>query len=267
MRKSLDEKLPYSPVSIVIPILNNLSWTKQCLESIFNTNKRECEIIVIDNASTDNSVEYLEEVQKTHPELRVIKNTQNIGVAPAWNQGIKESKFDYICIINNDIKFLSSDWLCRLQSTIRNGKNVLWTSPKTCYSLEKREIYNVSHYEQLLYSKNNRYEYVVACCFMCPKTTFDTIGFFDEKFEVKYYEDLDFIARILSSGNRVKMTNDVLVYHGVGKTSRITSGGANNENYYQSKWKGTPYDILAMQPDRGKSGTVHFDSDGKKIIK
>jgi len=259
MPHGLKENIPYVPVSIIIPVLNNLEWTKQCLESVFDTNARECEIIIIDNASTDGSLNYLESLKTNNKELRIISNPKNIGVAASWNQGIRESVYNYVCIINNDIKIFTKDWLYKMQSILANKISVYWTSPRTCYTLNpKKALFNPSHYEQLVYSAI-RTDYVVACCFMCPKSIFNEIGFFDENFEVKYYEDLDFIARILSSNKKVKMTRDVLIYHGVGKTSRTIAGGENNENYYQSKWGGTPYDILAMQPGRKIKSVKHFN--------
>lgn len=259
MRRRQHGEITYDAVSVIVPVLNNLDWTKQCLESAFpNSGNKEFEFIVIDNGSTDGTAEYLEEFAKTHPQLSVVKNEKNIGVAPAWNQGIKLAKYDYVCIINNDIKILTSDWLFEMQKVLKANPKIYWTSPRTCYSLDLKKIsYKPSHYEQLIYGSSLD-EYVVACCFMCPKKIFEEIGFFDEKFEVKYYEDLDFIARILSLGNKVKMCHSCLIYHGVGKTSRITTGGENNENYYQSKWGDTKFDILAMQPGRGVKGIKKF---------
>ena len=249
----------YDPVSVIIPVMNNLEWTKQCLESVIsNSRNREFEIIIIDNNSTDGTIEYLNEFAKNHSQVSIIQNENNIGVANSWNQGIKLAKYDYVCIINNDIKILMDDWLFEMQKTLKSNPNIYWTSPRTCYSLDLRKMsFKPSHYEQLAYGKNID-KYVVACCFMCPKSIFEEIGYFDTGFEVKYYEDLDFIARILSLGKKVKMSDACLVYHGVGKTSRITAGGNDNEKYYQSKWGGTKFDILAMQPGRGAKGIKVF---------
>jgi GT2 family glycosyltransferase len=258
----------YEPVSIVMPVLNNLAWTKKCIDSLYShINERQHEFLIIDNNSNDGTKEYLEKTSILFPQIKVITNKENIGVGASWNQGIKFAKYDYVCIINNDILFNTNDWLYELQATLKVNKNTYWASPKTCYNEDFSQIsFNPTHYEQLQYGRDRR-RYVVACCFMCPKEIFqektddkdrEHIGLFDEQFEVKYYEDLDFIARILSQGKKVRMCDKVLIYHGVGKTSLITKGGDDNENYYQKKWGGTKYDILAMQPGRAKKGIKHF---------
>ena len=262
--KQQNKEIEYKPVSIVMPVLNNLKWTKQCIESVFNNvNDRDLEFIIIDNASIDGTSEYIKKISKKYPQIVNVKNDKNVGVAASWNQGIRLSKHDYVCIINNDIKIFTPDWLYQMEKILKNNQNIYWTSPRTCYSLDPTKItLNPSHYEQLNYNKHDRRSYIVACCFMCPKKIFldEEIGFFDEGFDVKYYEDLDFIARILSANKKVRMCESVLIYHGVGKTSRKTSGGENNENYYQEKWGGTKYDILSMQPGRAKKGIKHFDA-------
>ncbi len=265
MRNGKIDNFIYEPVSIIIPLLNNLDWTKQCLESIDSKSRnRDYEIIIIDNGSNDGTIEYIEEYLRSHKNVTIVKNENNVGVAPAWNQGIKLAKNDYVCVINNDIKILMADWLFELQKVLKSRENIYWVSPRTCYSLDSKKLsFKPSHYEQLIYGSSQT-DYVVACCFMCPKKIFNELGYFDEQFEVKYYEDLDYIARILSSGNKVKMCNSSLIYHGVGRTSRITTGGANNESYYQSKWGGTKYDILAMQPGRGVKAIKKFVIDAEK---
>jgi len=188
----------------------------------------------------------------------VINNDKNIGVAASWNQGIKEAKGDYICIVNNDIEILTPGWLGFFKKRLDKSTSIYWTSPMTCYSKNnKNRQFRPSHYEQLKYG-TDIYSYVVGCCFMCPLKAFEDVGLFDEKFEMKYYEDLDFINRIFSKGKMVSMTHDVLVYHAVGATSRITKGGGGNYDRYKMKWENTNFDILAKQPNKIK-GIKHFD--------
>lgn len=263
-----EKPVEYSPVSVIMPVLNNLNWTRQCVESVYSKSAgREFEFIVIDNNSTDGTSKYLDQISTQHNNMRVIKNEQNIGVAPSWNQGVRESKYDYVCIINNDIIIQSDDWLFNMVKVLKKNPSVYWTSPRTCYSLDPKEVsYNPSHFEQLRYNREWS-EYVVACCFACPKSIFDEddMGMFDEDFDTKYYEDLDFISRILEKGKRVKMASSVLVYHGVGKTSTITPGGAQNKEIYMNRWKGKKGNILARQPgldENGnpKKGIKHFES-------
>lgn len=263
-RRGIDS-FEYKPVSVVMPVLNNLSWTKKCIESFFAMNPRECEFIVIDNASTDGTHEYLKEMSQRHSFMRIITNEKNTGVAASWNQGVKEAKHPYVCIINNDIIFLTQDPLLRMQKVLHQYPSVLWASPRTVYSLDpKEQTLNPSHWEQLVYNKKDRRTYVVACCFMCPSHIFseEEIGLFDENFKVAYFEDLDYISRIMQKRKRVKMCGDVTVFHGVGTTSRKAKGTGGNEDYYNKKWGNTDFHVLAMQPGRDKE--IKNNSNNKK---
>ena len=152
-----------------------------------------------------------------------------------------------MCIVNNDIEVMTPDWLYEMQKVLDKSSVIYWVSPRTCYDTDMRKMsYKRTHYEQLAYGTDPN-SYVVGCCFMCPKRIFseDQMGLFDEKFDIKYYEDLDFINRILKEGKMVCMCQLAVVYHAVGVTSRSTPGGESNESYYNEKWEGTPYDILA----------------------
>ena len=85
--------------SIIIPVHNCVEYTKKCIESIRqNANSDDYEIIVINNASNDETEGYLKSSR-----VIVINNKENIGVAKAWNQGIRTAKGEFLFIINNDI--------------------------------------------------------------------------------------------------------------------------------------------------------------------
>ena len=261
MRSKSTPKFDLKPVSIVIPVLNHIELTKNFLQSMSDKTSAHYEMIIIDNNSTDGTKEFLNEISKNDPRVKIITNEKNIGVSASWNQGIKESQYEYVCFVNNDVEVLIPFWLREMQKTLNLNKNIYWTSPRTCYDKDMSNIsYHASHYEQLFYGPN-RLGYIVGCCFMCPSHIFnnDEIGLFDEKFDIKYYEDLDYINRILQNGKRVSMTPSSLVYHGVGRTSLITPGGGGNLSYYNEKWGNTQYNILAMQTNREK-GIKHFKS-------
>ena len=94
------------PVSLVIPVYNQLDYTRQCLESIVRCTDQSYELIIVDNASTDGTLEFLKDV--TQP--TIITNQDNLGCAKAWNQGVRASHGDVIGILNNDI-VVTPGWL------------------------------------------------------------------------------------------------------------------------------------------------------------
>src|SRR3982750_115463 len=102
-------------VTIVILTWNGLSYTKRCLETLHSeTNFEGYEVIVVDNGSTDGSVEYL----KSLPWIRFIQNSNNKGFAKANNQALElcDDSSDVV-LLNNDTEILQRDWLANLQET------------------------------------------------------------------------------------------------------------------------------------------------------
>ena len=250
------------PISIIMPVLGQHQYTKLFFEKFNKTVSEDYEFIIINNGKDKETKDIIQEQIESNYRIRVIENEKNTGVSASWNQGIKESKYDYICIVNNDIEFLSAHWLTEMQNTLKKNSNIYWTSPATVYTKDsKKQCFKIHHYEQLRYGDNQLdcfAPYIVGCCFMIPRKAFDDLGLFDEDFDIKYYEDLDFINRILESGNKVMMTRQSLIYHAVGATSRITPGGGENESYYTKKWGDSRFNILSKQPPKIKS-IKHFN--------
>ena len=87
-------------LSVVIPVMNKLHYTKQCLNDVTQQTYKELEIIIIDNASTDGTKNYLENIKG----VKVLTNKENKGCAASWNQGVKESTGEWIIILNNDVR-------------------------------------------------------------------------------------------------------------------------------------------------------------------
>lgn len=91
-------------ISVVIPVYNTSSFLKECLDSIINQTYDNLEIICVNDGSTDNSLEILEEYKSKDKRIKVI-NQQNKGLSGARNSGIKEATGEYIAFIDSD------DWV------------------------------------------------------------------------------------------------------------------------------------------------------------
>ena len=99
-------------LTIVIVNWNNKKILQDCLKSIYQTHPDyQCEIIVIDNHSKDGSVEMIED---QFPEVKLVKNNENLGLAKANNQGIKLAKTNYILLLNNDTIITHEDFFIRM---------------------------------------------------------------------------------------------------------------------------------------------------------
>ena len=131
--------------SIILPVLNNFHYTKSFFDSFQKTvnhiERQDLELIVIDNNSTDQTPEFLKEY-KSDFEFRVVTNDKNKGVVESWNQGVKESIGEKIIICNNDIEFLTPNWITGMNKY--SNDMVWWVSPRTAYTKDFKKIsYNI----------------------------------------------------------------------------------------------------------------------------
>ncbi len=109
-------------LSIIIVSFNTKKLLKQCLESIKSENKeiKEQEIIVVDNGSTDGSLEMLKKFKESENQnLKIIENKNNLGFAKAVNQGIKASLGKFILLLNSSVLAFS----CWSVSFSKSGSN------------------------------------------------------------------------------------------------------------------------------------------------
>jgi GT2 family glycosyltransferase len=102
------------PVSIVIVTYNNLPFTKFCLASLIqNAITPDYEVIVVDNASTDGTPDYLRELEQANPFVHVVFNDTNRGFAAANNQGLAVARGEVLVLLNNDT-VVPPRWLAAL---------------------------------------------------------------------------------------------------------------------------------------------------------
>ena len=85
--------------SVVIPVLNQLRYTEQCVQSLLANGIPAQSLLVIDNGSTDDTPQWL----AAHPAIRSVRNPVNLGCGGAWTQGALLSDSDWVVLLNNDI--------------------------------------------------------------------------------------------------------------------------------------------------------------------
>ena len=93
-----------SLVSIIIPHWNGIDVLSECLDSLKQTDYPNFEIIVVDNASTDGSGDWIKD---HHPQIKLINNDQNYGYSGGCNRGIHQADGDLVVFLNNDTVQLS----------------------------------------------------------------------------------------------------------------------------------------------------------------
>lgn len=229
-------------IDIVIPVFNQLSYTRKCIDSLLSTEGKNVNILVIDNGSTDGTAEYLRSVTG----INVIENPENLGCAGAWNQGVRETTSEWIVILNNDV-ILSSGWLeGLLHFAIEEGLDLV--SP----AIREGELnYDIESYARDYVERMKsvaRHGVVDGICFMVRRRVFDAIGLFDEKFRIGQFEDSDFFRRARIAGFRLGTTGRSFIHHYGSITQKALGYGkiekpyvVENRAYYRKKWQLTPW--------------------------
>lgn len=208
-------------VFVIILNYNGNRSIVRCLSSVYRSSYKNFEVVVVDNASTDGS---LEMVRAKFSRAHVIMNGFNVGFATGNNVGIRfalEKFADYVFILNNDA-YLEHDSLEKMVSYMQNKKNVGIVSP-TIFSGNDRHIWFVggiidwlrmkSAHLTVVDSKNpHEIEYACGCAMLVSNAVFKEIGLFDERFFL-YYEDTDFCIRARKKGFKIMLVPTAEVFH------------------------------------------------------
>ena len=186
------------------------------------------EIIIIDNGSQDNSHAW---IKNNYPNITVIQNSKNLGVTAAWNQGLKLSSGQYICIANNDLIF-SKNCIEILQNTLKKHKWIGLASPYTLQDQNRKVpffalpavAYEKNNFDE--YKKNNRIGFT-GWCFMFRKK--DSLKGFDPKYFL-WYQDDDFLNQQLFHNRGVPPFR----FPAPGKVPIVVSGAEVKHQYSSS---------------------------------
>ncbi len=212
-------------VSVIIPNYNGKKYLEPCLSNLFMSDYPNIEVIVVDNASTDDSVRFL---KTDYPQVKIIGFIRNTGFAYACNAGIKSASGEYIFLLNNDVE-LKPDYLSMLMDTLLERSEYTMATGKIMRFYNKTlidaagdgltvggEPYNRGH-DQPDDGRFDKMEQIMGVCAgaaVYKKDVFEKIGGFDEDF-FAYMEDVDLNLRALISGFKsVYVPQAVCFHHG-----------------------------------------------------
>jgi lipopolysaccharide heptosyltransferase III len=225
-------------ISIVIPLYNQLKYTKLCMESLRSTLTMPAEIILVDNASTDGTADYL----RTLSWVKIISNAENLGFAGGCNTGIRAASGEWIVVLNNDV-IVSPGWLEGMLEAANYWKLQIVTPAIR----EGEYTYDINAYARELTSRMRR---VIrrgranGICFMAHRSVFDSVGLFDEKFLIGQYEDKDFFLRAARSGFALGTVGAAFLHHFGSATQKAMKHhpaprpyALVNKAYFARKWK------------------------------
>lgn len=241
-------------VSIVILTFNQLEYTKKCLGSIEMNTPKPYELILVDNASSDGTPNYLREYAKNHERVMLILNEENKGFAGGNNQGISQAKGKYILLLNNDV-VVTEHWLERLLSHMERHPDVGMVGPMSNAISGPQLVQDVPYGDSMNamqtfarsfaasnYGKTTDMLRLVGFCLLIRKEVFNLIGGLDENYGNGNYEDDDICLRSYIAGFRNIIARDVFIHHYGGMTFKgngidYDAALQGNLQYFASKWK------------------------------
>lgn len=219
-------------ISIIIPNYNGFNYLSRCLNSLSSQDFDSFEVIIVENASKDESIRIIEK----YKDVRLIKLDKNYGFSKAVNQGIKIAKGDYVVLLNNDTE-VNENWLLELKNCIEKDEKIFSCSSKMLRYNEREKIddagdeYNLFGWahkrgDGALKDKYNKDCYVFSSCggaAIYRKKVFDEIGYFDDNF-FAYMEDVELCYRAKINGYKNVYCSKAIVYH----IGSATSGSKYN---------------------------------------
>lgn len=235
--------------SIVIPVFNNLELTKQCIEKLIkNTPEGLYEVIIVDNASTDGTHEFL---MCLDGDATVITNDVNLGFAKACNQGARAASGKYLVFLNNDT-IPHAEWLTELINVADKHEDIGVVGSKLLFpdgTIQHAGVVIVETPSGKLgnhlywgypgdFPPANRardFEVVTAACMLISKDLFFQVGCFDERY-VNGMEDVDLCLKIRKTGKRVFYCPNSILTHFESKTEGRFDKVSENERLFIQLW-------------------------------
>ncbi len=232
----VNEKKEGFRYSIVIPTTGLGKFDlERCLASLQDAAPAdETELIVIDNASIDDTFDYLQQLtEKNFLNIRVVTNESNLGFAASVNQGISIAKGEYILFLHNDIE-LEPGTLSILAAGFDLGDEVAITAP---------QLNKTAHAAQQI-KENVNSDFILtdiidSCCFMVK----NKLGFrLDEQFGLAFYEMDDFCKQLTAEGYQIAVAAGVQATHHEGSTTKkmglvlTPQRKWKNRALYHEKW-------------------------------
>lgn len=244
--------------AVVVPNWNGKEDLPECLDALLQQTL-PCEVVVVENGSTDGSIELLAE---KYPQITVLPQKKNLGFAGGVNVGIRyalEHEFPYIALLNNDA-IAHRDWLKHLVDALEENPKVGMATCKFMDSDKEHldstgDIYTIwglpfprGRGEPVSdrYDKDIHIFGASGGASVYRGDMLSEIGLFDEKF-FAYYEDIDISFRAHLAGWKVLFVPQAIAYHQIGATSSRIKGFTTYQtmkNLPMVFWKNVPWSLV-----------------------
>ena len=235
------------PPRIVVAVLNHNGsrWLHKCLSSAIASDYPHLEICLVDNASTDGSLEY---VQQHFPQVKVIRHSMNLGFAEGYNRALEKVEADYLVLLNNDTQVLNPSWIKYLLDTAKRDPRIAAVACKMVSMDDHSCLQSVGEmgipfwrgFLDIGSGEHDRGQYdsqlepfgFCGGAALIKRDAFAKIAGFDEEYFM-YVEDVDLSWRLRLLGYRVGYAHEALVAHYAGGPSEHKIASARKLYYCQ----------------------------------
>ncbi|HEX7705810.1 MAG TPA: glycosyltransferase [Thermoanaerobaculia bacterium] len=243
----------FPKVSVIIVTYNNVELNRLCLESLYATmDWPNVEVFVVDNASKDETPQFLDGIRDTYPNLTTILNDDNRGFAAANNQALLLAAGEILVLLNNDT-VSPRGWIAGLARHLRSDPTIGILGPSTnaigneaMIPVGYDEIADMPLWAERWVREHDGETFDIVMlamyCLAMRRDVFERIGLLDEQFGVGMFEDDDYAQRIRQEGLRVVCTRDVFIHHWMKAAfGKIPSADYQklfdkNRALYEAKW-------------------------------
>jgi len=218
-------------VSLIVLNWNGKELLRRCLRSIESIDYPNVEVIVVDNASTDSSVDM---VREEFPSAKIIVNALNLGFAGGNNEGIRIARGEIVALINNDV-ILDRNWVTFIAQAIMNNPKIGIVGGKIFYAGSNNLIYSAGGKVSYLrgtvalvgmgrqdsseFSKSRLVDHVAGCAMAFRRDLVKKVGLLDPEYFL-YVEETDFCFRARRANYKISYVPEAIAWHLAGGTTR-----------------------------------------------
>ena len=201
-------------LSIIIVNYNGLKYLKKCLDSIFEQTYKDLEIVLVDNCSTDTSVEF---IKNNYPSIKIVMSQKNLGFASGNNLGIKSSKGELVMLLNNDT-WMDQDFLEKLTKFYDENDYDVVAPLENDYQNSNKPIYiiKIDPFGHPIYISNpkdfdNQF-YLSGVCLLFKRKLYNETGGLDNDFFM-YFEEIDWFWRLHLLNKKIGVDKTLYIHH------------------------------------------------------
>jgi GT2 family glycosyltransferase len=227
--------MPSPKIAVVILNWNGKNFLEQFLPSVLSSSYPNYEVIVADNGSADDSIEFL---QNNYPGIMVIRFDQNLGFAKGYNEALKQVESDYYVLLNSDVE-VTKDWLEPMVQLLENDPAIAACQPKLLsfhnktlfeysgaaggwldrfgYPFAKGRVFDICEEDHGQYDQSEPIFWASGAALFIRAKVFHTMRGFDEYF-FAHQEEIDLCWRIQLAGHKIYSCPASVIYHVGGGT-------------------------------------------------